>query len=176
MKNKQNSQRGFTLIELLVVIVIIGILATISVATFSGYFDKARAAHAQAELAQINKDLIRLTLDTGLLPGAQDANICVHNNEVNLEDCEAGLYCTDGSFPNWRGPYSRVDYLDPWGNRYIFDPDTHCTFGANNPNGCEPYDGEIVRSILSPGPDGEYGSTSQPTLTYDNIVLVLCHS
>ena len=34
--------KGFTLIELLVVIVIIGILATISVATFSGYFKKAR--------------------------------------------------------------------------------------------------------------------------------------
>ena len=36
------TQKGFTLIELLVVIVIIGILATISVATFSGYFAKAR--------------------------------------------------------------------------------------------------------------------------------------
>ncbi len=37
-------KQGFTLIELLVVIVIIGILATISVATFSGYFKKARDA------------------------------------------------------------------------------------------------------------------------------------
>lgn len=41
---------GFTLIELLVVIVIIGILATISVATFVGYQQKARIA---AELAQL---------------------------------------------------------------------------------------------------------------------------
>lgn len=39
--------KGFTLIELLVVIVIIGILATISVATFSGYFAKARDTERQ---------------------------------------------------------------------------------------------------------------------------------
>ena len=41
MKNKFQ-QRGFTLIELLVVIVILGILSTISVGTFSSYFAKAR--------------------------------------------------------------------------------------------------------------------------------------
>lgn len=41
MKNKKF---GFTLIELLVVIVIIGILATISTATFKSYFGKARDA------------------------------------------------------------------------------------------------------------------------------------
>lgn len=43
-------QKGFTLIELLVVIVIIGILATISVATFSGYFAKARDSERQAAI------------------------------------------------------------------------------------------------------------------------------
>lgn len=43
-------QKGFTLIELLVVIVIIGILATISVATFSGYFSKARDSERQAAI------------------------------------------------------------------------------------------------------------------------------
>ena len=42
------TQKGFTLIELLVVIVIIGILATISVATFSGYFAQARDTERQA--------------------------------------------------------------------------------------------------------------------------------
>jgi prepilin-type N-terminal cleavage/methylation domain-containing protein len=40
----ERKNSGFTLIELLVVIVIIGILATISTATFSSYFGKARDA------------------------------------------------------------------------------------------------------------------------------------
>ena len=44
---------GFTLIELLVTIVIIGILSTISVATFNNYFEKARLAKARAAAKQI---------------------------------------------------------------------------------------------------------------------------
>ncbi len=47
------NKKGFTLIELLVVIVIIGILATISVATFSGYFKKARDAERKAAINSI---------------------------------------------------------------------------------------------------------------------------
>ncbi len=47
------NKKGFTLIELLVVIVIIGILATISVATFGGYFKKARDAERQSAVQNI---------------------------------------------------------------------------------------------------------------------------
>lgn len=50
MKNKNI---GFTLIELLVVIVIIGILATISTATFKQYFGKARDAARNTSVANI---------------------------------------------------------------------------------------------------------------------------
>jgi len=48
MKTKNFAKKGFTLIELLVVIVIIGILATIGVATFQGYFAQARDSERQA--------------------------------------------------------------------------------------------------------------------------------
>ena len=48
------NKKGFTLIELLVVIVIIGILATISVATFGGYFKKARDAERQTMVSNIS--------------------------------------------------------------------------------------------------------------------------
>ncbi|MBT3349102.1 type II secretion system protein [bacterium] len=49
----QKKNFGFTLIELLVVIVIIGILATISTATFRGYFGDARDAIRQSAVDNI---------------------------------------------------------------------------------------------------------------------------
>ena len=50
---KQTKLAGFTLIELLVVIVIIGILSTISTATFKSYFGKARDAERRAAVQNL---------------------------------------------------------------------------------------------------------------------------
>lgn len=55
MENKQKNS-AFTLIELLVVIVIIGILATVSTATFNGQKDKAVIAKYQAQRVQASKE------------------------------------------------------------------------------------------------------------------------
>ena len=60
MRNKQ--QKGFTLIELLVVIVILGILSTISVGTFRGYFAKARDAERLSTVMAISK---MIKMDSG---------------------------------------------------------------------------------------------------------------
>ncbi len=52
---KNRKTKGFTLIELLVTIVIIGVLVTISVATFSSYQKKSRDAKREMELTQMAK-------------------------------------------------------------------------------------------------------------------------
>lgn len=51
-------RRGFTLIELLVVIVVIGVLATIGLATFDGAIESARYGKARAVEAQIVRKML----------------------------------------------------------------------------------------------------------------------
>jgi len=58
MNNKKHF--GFSLIELLVVIVIMGILATISVGTFSGFFSKSEDAKREA-FVELVSNLIKST-------------------------------------------------------------------------------------------------------------------
>jgi prepilin-type N-terminal cleavage/methylation domain-containing protein len=69
---------AFTLIELLVVIVIIGVLATISVAQFNDYVEKARRAKALAFSSQVIKSM-ELKLDKKVaywnFEGATNTNI-----------------------------------------------------------------------------------------------------
>ena len=65
LMKKNQKFAGFTLIELLVTIVIIGALSTISVATFSGYFEKARLAAAQASYKQVQSLFLAQNATTG---------------------------------------------------------------------------------------------------------------
>jgi prepilin-type N-terminal cleavage/methylation domain-containing protein len=97
MTSLQRKQQGFTIIELLIVIIVIGILATLVITTFSGIQRNARnrtreadinALHSQIEyyygqnsvypaLADINDDTWRGSnmqgLDAGALSDPQDA-------------------------------------------------------------------------------------------------------
>ncbi|PCI27494.1 hypothetical protein COB55_05690 [Candidatus Wolfebacteria bacterium] len=158
-------RKGFTLIELLVVISIIGLLSSIVFASLDGARKKARIAKAQTELNQIHLAMELLFDDTGLLPRALPPSPCVQNPEIYLNDSRAGLQSTDGSFPNWNGPYMTNVPLDPWGKNYWFDPDYTC--GATT-IGCQGLT-KTVRVIQSHGPNKawEYGNS-------DDIVLILC--
>jgi len=85
MKNKFQ-QRGFTLIELLVVIVILGILSTISVGTFSSYFAKARDSERVSTVQNI---AMMIKVDSG---GAGDCT--VYNYDKGGVDCPTDITST----------------------------------------------------------------------------------
>jgi prepilin-type N-terminal cleavage/methylation domain-containing protein len=64
-----SKERGFTLIELLVVVAIIGILATVVLASLSGARDRANVAKVKAQMAQIGAAMTTY-LDANAAPGA----------------------------------------------------------------------------------------------------------
>jgi prepilin-type N-terminal cleavage/methylation domain-containing protein len=108
MKNKYNfvfydisRQAGFTLIELLVVIVIVGILSTISVTTFQGYFEKARIAKIQYLEGQIETQLrISSSLDGVGLVGKWDFNEGSGNTAHNYIS-GGNDFIDDNIVPKW---------------------------------------------------------------------------
>ena len=63
-----NPQKAFTIVELLVVIVVIGILAAITIVTYSGISQKAVEASLQSDLSGASKQLKLSQVDNGNYP------------------------------------------------------------------------------------------------------------
>jgi prepilin-type N-terminal cleavage/methylation domain-containing protein len=68
MNIKQKNQHAFTIVELLIVIVVIGILASISVAAYSGVQRRGRDAQRAADVAHIQRALELYRAEHGVYP------------------------------------------------------------------------------------------------------------
>lgn len=164
-------RRGFTLIELLVVIAIIGILSSVVLASLNAARDKSKIAAAKSELTQIRSAINILSASTGLWPGGKTLDQIESGGGANeiwdLTTGSAGLVATDGSFPDWSGPYMSVIPLDPWNNPYFMDTDYEVD-AAGNP--CDGAGGcDTVVAIGSFGPNGD----GQNEYDGDDIILIL---
>lgn len=74
--------RGFTIVELLVVIVVIGILATITIISYTGITQKANIVTMVSDLASAKKQFALYYTDHGFYPTGLDINNCPTNASV----------------------------------------------------------------------------------------------
>lgn len=102
-------QSGFTIIELLVVLIVIGILATLVITTYSGVQAKNRNSDRQATITSIQAELETYYAQYNMYPTLGDIN-SEKWQKANLKDIPAGTLkdpswskddasCTEGQKP-----------------------------------------------------------------------------
>ncbi|MFH1245404.1 MAG: type II secretion system major pseudopilin GspG [Candidatus Omnitrophota bacterium] len=136
---KQYSLTGFTLMELLVVMAIVVILAGMAVGGAQMARKRGAMTKAKAAIAALEAAIDMYELDLGVYPAS--------GNTTMVQE----LSSDSNPNPDWNGPYIRFkedelangEYLDPWGNPYIYT-----TPGAHNTSSFD---------IYSCGPNGEEG-------------------
>jgi general secretion pathway protein G len=103
---KQKYKSGFTLIEMLLVLTIIGLLAAVVVAKFSGTGKKARIDTTRASVSALCTAIDAYEIDCGTYPSSLQ-----------------GLVKSSGE-PNWHGPYiGGADIpMDAWGTPFGYVP------------------------------------------------------
>jgi len=79
----KNQQGGFTLIELLIVVVVLGILATIAIPTFSAMREKSYIAAVTSDLKNLaSQQEIYLSDNHAYATGVRDLDLIVTDNVV----------------------------------------------------------------------------------------------
>lgn len=148
MKNK-----GFTLIELLVVVAIIGVLATVVLASLGTARNKAKISKTELVLNQIDTSIQSARINSDSLLKDMAAS--------NVSSCTGDIRGVNDSSPcaaTWMNSWDAIVnehepsmdpssyYRDAWNSPYIIDPN------EGNP-GC------TIDTISSAGPDGIVGSS-----------------
>lgn len=113
---------GFTIVELLVVIVVIGILATISLISYTGISIQAVIASSKADLANASKQIKMYQIENGSMPTSIDCSvpkpdppkICIKSSGDNIFSYQYDntttpqSFCLISTLPNGTSYY--IDY------------------------------------------------------------------
>jgi general secretion pathway protein G len=129
--------RAFTLIELLLVLVILAVLASIIVPTYTKHILTSRIRATMADISELETSLATFQLDTGRFPTTDEGLPALVRVPADLVGA-------------WNGPYVKMITTDKWGNPYRYlcpapeDPGTYLLFSCG-PDGQEYTDDDITQ-------------------------------
>lgn len=93
-------KKGFTIVELLVVIVVIGILAAITIVSYTGISQRAITSSLQSDLANAAQQLKLFQVDNSAFPATincalpdSSTNKCIKNSNGNTFTYNANILC-----------------------------------------------------------------------------------
>ena len=129
MRNKRNREDGFTMVELVAVLVILGLLATVVVKSFTGRVDKARIKTTKMSLKVLHNAVLEYKLDTGQYPSEEDGLMALIEEPPDVTGWMTGGYLETTEVSK-----------DAWGEDFIYQLD---------PESGKPF------VIISYGADGE---------------------
>jgi prepilin-type N-terminal cleavage/methylation domain-containing protein len=132
VKKGVKMKRGFTLLELVVVIVIIGVLATLGIATYTRMIERARGAEARQVLGAIRTQAAALYIGNNNAIPAPVAPTTFNNMMgvgANLGEISSG--CAGANAGQYYFSYNAIrDSAIQWTGTA-----TRCTAGGKNPQG-----------------------------------------
>ena len=113
---KKKRQEGFTIVELLIVIVVIGILATLVIVTFTGIQQKARNTKRQTDINAIQSHVEAFYAQNGYYPTLAHMNDATWRS-ANVKGLDAdALKDPKGS--------AQTLVAAPSANSYAYEPET----------------------------------------------------
>ncbi len=129
---------GFTLLEMLVVLVIMGLLAGLVGPQLLSRVDTSKVSAASTQARMLKTSLETMRLDIGRFP-TKEEGLDLLNQPPKDERLAR----------RWHGPYLSEDVpLDPWGNPYVYVPQTSTSvilysLGADGEAGGEGTDADV---------------------------------
>jgi len=99
LKNIKDKQKGFTIVELLVVIVVIGILAAITIVSYTGISARANTSANQQNASSVVAAAQAFFADNSAYPvtSAASATVITNFNLNNTAKLPSGLVVTSGA-------------------------------------------------------------------------------
>ena len=133
MRKNRNKRSGFTMVELVAVLIILGLLATVVVKSFTGQVDRARVGTTKMSLKVLHGAVVQFQLDTGQYPSEEDGLMALIEEPPDVFGWTSGGYLETTEVPK-----------DAWGEDFVYQlepesgkPFVIISYGADRESGGE---------------------------------------